>query len=194
MKVIFYETCENKTSDHLINSYGHTVLTCFHISLNAENKCIAPVGWLPRLYKNRTKARFVIVVPKCSLKTIYKFTTSVFRLLFQQIEIEDQLSSFFLGVESFWTILIPAIIDTIKNLNGRNKETSITGYDFSTIYPKILHGKLMRILNEHVDFCFKVSDGEFIVVEGFGAQWSSKQKAGSIFTGRSLKEALKYIP
>ena len=115
MKVIFYETCENKTSDHVINSYGHTVLICFHISPSAENKCIAPVCWLPQLYKNRTKARFVIVVPKCSLKPIYKFTTSVFGLLFQQIEIEDQLSSFFLGVSLSGQSLFQPLLILLKS-------------------------------------------------------------------------------
>lgn len=100
-----------------------------------------------------------------------------------------------MGVKSFWAILNnQTVIDTVTNLNGGKKATSITCSDLSTPHTNIFHGKLMRILNEHVDFCFKVSDGEFIVVEGFGAQWSSKQKAGSIFTGRSLKEALKYIP
>ena len=64
-----------------------------------------------------------------------------------------------------------------------------------TLYTNIPHGKLMRILNEYLDFCFKVRDGEFIVVDRYGAQWSNKQRAGSVSsTGRSLKEAVKYLP
>ena len=46
--------------------------------------------------------------------------------MFKQIESKDQQSSFFSGVKSFWTILIPAVIDTIKTLNGCNKEASVT--------------------------------------------------------------------
>ena len=43
--------------------------------------------------------------------------------------------------------------------------------DILTLYTNIPHGKIIRILNEHIDFCFKNDAGEFIVVDKYGAQW-----------------------
>ena len=48
-----YETCVEKTHFQLINSCGNTILTYFDISLNAENKCLPSVYWLPKLHKKR---------------------------------------------------------------------------------------------------------------------------------------------
>ena len=84
--------------------------------------------------------------------------------------------------------------DTIKNLNSRNKATSITRYHFSTLHTNITHWKLIRILNEHTYFCFKVGDEEFIAVDRYGAQGSNRQKTGAeSFTKSSLKKGVKYL-
>ena len=70
----------------------------------------------------------------------------------------------------------------------------MTYYGFSTFYTNIPHGKLIRILNKHIDFRFKVGDREFIVVDRYGAQLSNRQTTGAIsFTENSLKNALKYL-
>ena len=84
-----------------------------------------------------------------------------------------------------------AVINTVTNLNGGNKAISITCCDFSFLYTNIFHGKLMRIPNETIDFCFKSRDGEFIVLDRYRAQWRSRQKIGS-FMRSSLKKAVKY--
>ena len=90
--------------------------------------------------------------------------------MFKQIESYNKQVLYFSGVKSFW-----AITDTIKNLNGRNNATSIICYGFSTFYTNIPYGKVIGILKEHIDFCFKGGDGEFIVADRCGAQWSNRQ-------------------
>ena len=73
------------------------------------------------------------------------------------------------------------MIDAIKNLTGHNKGTLITCFDFWTRYRNICHGKHLRFLKEHTDFCFKGRDGEFIVVNRYETQW------------RNRKDGLNYI-
>ena len=106
------------------------------------------------------------------------------KLPFNQIESYNKQSSFSLGVKQFCTILNnQPVIGTIKNLNG--SKTSNTCFDFSTLHINIPHGKLIRVLKEHIYFC---GDGKFILDDRYGAQWSNRQKAGSIsFTKSSLK-------
>ena len=64
--------------------------------------------------------------------------------MFNQTENNIKQGSFFLSVT-----------DLIKNLNGRKKAKSITCFDFQTLHTNIPHDKLVRVLNEHIDFCFK---------------------------------------
>ena len=99
------------------------------------------------------------------IKTLSKSITSVFELMFNQFGSYKRQSSFFSGAKSFWRIFNnQTVIVTIKNLNGRNKATSISCFDFSTLYTNISCGKLVRDLNEHIGFCFKGRSGQFIVV------------------------------
>ena len=61
----------------------------------------------------------------------------------------------FSGVNTFWTVLNKeALITSFKNLNKRNKDESVMAFDFSTLYTKILHSKLLKVLYELTDFCF----------------------------------------
>ena len=84
--------------------------------------------------------------------------------------------------------------DTIKNLNSRSNATSIICYDFSTLYTNIPHWKLIRILNQLINFCFKGIDEQFIIADRYGIQWNKRQQTGAIsFTKNSLKKAVKYL-
>ena len=42
--------------------------------------------WMPKMHKNPIKARFIIASSKSSIKRLARTITSVFRLLFRQIE------------------------------------------------------------------------------------------------------------
>ena len=82
------------------------------------------------------------------------------------------------------------VTDAIKNLNGCNKVSSITCFEFSTPLQKsIPYCKLISVLNEHIDFCFKGGDGEFIAVYKKGSQSHNKIS----FTKTSLKKAVKHL-
>ena len=76
------------------------------------------------------------------------------KLMFNQIESYNKQSSFSSGIKPFRTILNKQpVIGTVKNLN--DSKTSNTCFDFSTLYINIPHGKLIRVLKERTDFCFK---------------------------------------
>ena len=96
--------------------------------------------------------------------------------MFNQMYSCHKQGSFFWSVQSFWTILNnQAVIDTIKNENSHDKATSTASFDFSTLHAKILHGKVIRILSEYIDFCFKAGDGGINVFNRYGTQWSNRQ-------------------
>ena len=65
--------------------------------------------------------------------------------------------SLFLWCQYFWTFLNnEAVVLRIKNLNKRNKGVSKVAFVFSTLYTKILHSKLLKVLHEFTDSFMEV--------------------------------------
>ena len=67
------------------------------------------------------------------------------------------------------------VIDAVNKLNGRWNATSVSCFNFSNRYTKILHDKLLKVLNELIDFCIKGGGGEFISVNGYGLIGQKKE-------------------
>ena len=55
------------------------------------------------MHKDPTKVRFIIAVPKHSLKPLSKSITAVFKILFYQIQSYKDQSQYFSGIDTFWT-------------------------------------------------------------------------------------------
>ena len=58
----------------------------FSLEVIDMNKKLPKLNWIPKFYKNPTKARFIIVTPKRSVKPISKATAVGLKLMFNQIE------------------------------------------------------------------------------------------------------------
>ena len=46
------------------------------------------------------------------------------------------------------------VIDAMNELNKRRKATSVSTFDFSTLYTELPHNKVLMVLNSSIDFCF----------------------------------------
>ena len=79
---------------------------------------------------------------------------------------------FFTGVNTFWIVQNnKPVIDAINGLNKQRKPTSVSTFDFSTLYTKLLHNKLLMLLNSLIDFCFDGGESKYITVNNYGALW-----------------------
>ena len=56
----------------------------------------------------------------------------------------------------------------MNGLNKRRKTTSVSNFDFSTLYTKLPHNKLLMVLNSLIHFCFDVGESKYITVN-YGA-------------------------
>ena len=167
----------------------------FNIDVSEVNETLPNIYWLPKLHKNPLKFRFIIAAPKCSLKPLSKAVTSVFRLFFNQTQRYHRKCSIYSSVKTFWVIQDnKEVLDSLEKLNKRGKAQCMTTFDFSTLYTKIPHDKLISVLNEITDTCFKGGDRELISVTNSGARWVTKPSAiGITFTKASFKDAIKYL-
>ena len=110
---------------------------------------------MPKMHKNPIKARFIIASPKSSIKPLTRTNTSIFCLFFRQIQTYNDKRRFFTSVNTFWVVQNnKLVIDAMNELHKRRKTTSVSMFNFSTLYIKLLHNKLLMVLNSLIDFCF----------------------------------------
>ena len=78
---------------------------------------------------------------------------------------------FFTGVNTFWVVQNnKPVIDTMNGINKQRKATSVSTFDFSTLYTKLPYNKLLMVLNSLIDFCFDGGESKYITVNNHGAR------------------------
>ena len=125
-----------------------------------------------------------------------KYITSIFKLFYQLISAYHEKSRFFSGINSFWVIQNnEPVINSIKKMNKRSSARSISTFDFSTLYTKIPHDKLLDVIDNIIDFAFKGGKKDYICINWKGeAFWENNpSKTATVFSKTSLKEAVKYL-
>ena len=185
----------NGNSTEVIDQHISDLKGIFNISFDEVNKCLPNMYWLPKMHKTPSKARFIVAAPICSIKQLSKAVTTAFKIFFKLIEKYNKISSFFSGVNTFWVIQNNSpVINSVNQLNKRSAAKSITTFDFSTLYTKIPHDKLIFVLNSLVDFCFKSNDCKYLVITRYGAKWSNNISKNDIwFDGTKMKVAVAYL-
>ena len=92
-------------------------------------------------------------------------------MVFRQIQIYNDKCRFFTGVDTFWVVQNnKLVIDAMNGLNKRMKATSVSNFDFSILYTKLPHNKLLMAVNSLIDFCFNGGECNYITVNNYGAR------------------------
>ena len=95
----------------------------------------------------------------------------------------------------FWVLQnCDPVLESINRINKKKNAKSISTFDFSTLYTKIPHDKLIKELSEVIDFVFNCGSCKFIAIsQKEHAYWSkTKPKSSVSFTKNSLKTTMKY--
>ena len=102
---------------------------------------------------------------------------------------------FFTGVNTFWVVQNKKpVTDAMNGLNKQRKATSVSTFDFSILYTKLPHNKLLMVLNSLIDFCFDGGESKYITVNNYGARWVKNIKDNVIcFNKQQIKDAATYI-
>ena len=144
------------------------------------------ICWIPKLYRNPAKAKFIIASPIPSLKPLTKLITQVFKVMNQTVQNHSNKCCYFSGVDTFWAILNNEVVITRnKNLHRWGKSEPIMTFNFFTLYTKI---------PTLTDFGFNGGSHKNINVNMFGAKWISKQGSYCmVFDKCCFKKGLKYV-
>lgn len=95
------------------------------------------ISWLPKLYKNLTKAQFQIAAPKCFLKQLSKSITitAVLKIRFYLIKSYNNWWRYYSGINTFRIIVnSQAVTKGIDDKGRRTTAVSISSFNFYTLY------------------------------------------------------------
>ena len=59
----------------------------------------------------------------------------------------------------------------MNGMNKRRKAIYVSTFDFSALYTKFPHNRLLMVLNILIDFCFDGGESNFITVNSYWARW-----------------------
>ena len=190
-----YQLINNTTKTEIIDAHK-SFLSKYKVEINKKMERLPSMYWLPKMHKQPVGFRFIIASPKCSLKPLTKQITSIFKLVYNNVERYNLKSKIWSGVNKFWIIQNnKPVINTINKINKRHSAKHFSTFDFSTLYTKIPHNKLLEVLNEIIDFSFKGGTRDKITVTSSGAYWTKEttNSKGTVYSKNSIKSALKYI-
>ena len=163
-------------------------------SVSENDKVLPIMYWIPKMHKSPIGHRFIIASKVCCTKQVSKSVSSVFKLIFGQVESFHRKAKFDSHYSKFWVLQnVDPVIDILKKINKRKNAKSISTYDFSTLYTKIPHEDLINRLSKLISFVFEGGDAKFVNISENGhASWG-KKRTKICFSQHSLKIAMKHL-
>ena len=136
----------NQNLEEVIKHHNSKLKEHFNLTVDDSMQTLPDIYWTPKLHKNPVKFRFIIASKYCTLKGLSKNISSVFRLFTKQIETYNRKSHYYSGVKSYWIISNrDPVLDTVRKSVSRKSAKCVSSFDFSTLYTKIPHDKLLDV-------------------------------------------------
>ena len=151
-----YTTVEDKTPEDIIGQHKADLKRDFNITVEDSMSSLPDIYWTPKLHKNPVKCRLIIASKYCTVKHLSKSISSIFSLFSKQIETYNKKAYYNSGIKSYWIVQNrDPVIDAVKNSVSRRSAKCVSSFDFSTLYTKIPHDKLIVVLNKIIDFAWQ---------------------------------------
>ena len=190
-----YSRIDNETSDNIIQRHRNELKDRFGIKIDDSMLTLPDIYWTPKLHKNPVKFRFIIASKQCTVKPLSKDISSIFSLFNKQIERYNKKAHYYSGIKSYWIIQNrDPVQETVLKSISRKSAKCVSSFDFSTLYTKIPHDKLLDVLQKIVDFVFKGGTRNRLAINKFGtAYWVTQKSSSNTFTKESIIDAVAYL-
>ena len=110
---------------------------------------------MSKMHYTPCRKRFIITSAQCSTKPLSKIMSKIFKHIFNQIRNFHDKCTFYKNYNKFWVIQNSfPVLKKLDEINQKKKAREISTFDFSTLYTKLPHDDLIRVLHEMVDFAF----------------------------------------
>ena len=191
-----YSKIDHLTPADIISQHEREIKDSFNISISDSMLTLPDIYWIPKLHKNPVKFRFIIASKKCTTKVLSKNLSSIFTLFQRQIQTYYTKAHYYSGIKSYWIVHNrDPILNAVNKSSFRRSAKSVSSFDFSTLYTKIPHDKLIEVLNKIIDFVFKGGTRDKISIHKSGTASWVKNGINSfcLYTKESISTALSYL-
>ena len=191
-----YTSIENRSPEDIINQHKADLKDQFNIIVDHNMSSMPDIYWTPKLHKNPVKFRFTIASKRYTVNHLSKDISSIFSLFCKQIEMYNKKAHYYSGIKSYWIVQNrDPVLDAVKKSVTRKSAKCVSSFDFSTLYTKIPHNKLIDVLNKIIDFAFKGGTRKKIAINRNGtAYWAGNSKSSSrCYTKESVINAVSFL-
>ena len=157
-----------------------------------KEKCLPFMYWIPKMHKNPVGSRYIVASSKCSTKQLSSGVSKAFKLIFNQVNNFHDKSHFYSNFNKFWVVEnLSPVLSKIERCNLKKNAKDIATFDFTTLYTKIPHNKLVDTLSKIIDFTFSAGRKKYISILGKSAYWTNNSE--NSFSKKDLKLDVRYL-
>ena len=191
-----YTRIHNRSPDDIVSLHQKQLKEEFDIDIDDGMKTLPDIYWIPKLHKNPAKFRFIIASKRCTTKTLSKNLSSIFTLFQKQIDTYYAKAHFYSGIKSYWIINNrDPVLRAVQKSRERKSAKCVSSFDFSTLYTKIPHDKLIDVLNKIIDFAFKGGTRNKISIYRSGrANWlRDGDRSSYVYTKELIRRSVDFL-
>ena len=193
-----YQYCDSDPID-IIND-NITLCKSFNLSTTDSHHSLPFMFWTPKMHKTPSGARFIVASAVCSTKPISNVVSVIFRKIFLQIQSFHSKCLFYQNYNRFWVIQnSKTLINRLNKLNQKHNAKMISTFDFSTLYTKLPHSDLIRVLSNLIDLVFngggKTDSGnrKYLTVKGKSCYFTRHKHGNDSYTKNQIKMLVKHL-
>ena len=184
----------NRSASSIIETNSILVQSNLGINLEERSLSLPHIYWMPKMHYTPCRKRFIIASSHCSTKPLSKIISKIFKHIFNQIQNYHTKCTFYKNYNKFWVIQNSfPVLKKLDEVNLKKKAREISTFDFSTLYTKLPHDDLIRVLHEMVDFAFNggrfknKGSRKYLTVFNTYSYWTKKRHGSSSFTRSKIK-------
>ena len=193
-----YLVCEEKISQIVFDNTQYCKK--MGLTINDTNKTLPIMYWMPKMHYTPSRARFIVASATCSTKQMSQIVSKIFKKIFEQIKQFHEKSYFYKNYNRFWVIQNSfPIIDKLNQINKKKTAKDISTFDFSTLYTKLPHDDLLKVLHEIIDFVFdggrnsKSGNRKYLTLFNKECVWTKTKHGYNSFTKSNIKQMVSFL-
>ena len=145
----------------VVNGHCNHLALKFSVCVKERQDRLPTMYWLPKLHKRPYKARFIANSSSSTTTELSKLLTSCLTAVKNQVIRYCEKVYEWSGKNLFWSIKNSG--EVLNNLKSRGfRATSLSTYDFSTLYTTLPHNLIKEKLINLIEWTFKREGSPYI--------------------------------
>ena len=179
-------------SEQSIVSQHTETCRAFKLIIDETQKKLPVIYWTPKLHKTPYKARFIANSSRCTTTKVSKLLTSCLTEIKSHVKRYCDKVYENSGINLFWSIKNSG--DVLNKLSTFDSVSSLSTYDFSTLYTSLPHNLIKEKLSALIRKTFARENKEFLACNSDNAFFTDRNVSRySHWTCDEVCKALNFL-